>query len=72
VCTEYRKINYLQVNPFSFQSARTEVVDFLQRLCSNDISVPVGHVSPSGMHNERGGYENDCMLIRQAENRLKR
>jgi len=23
----------------------------------------------TGMHNDRGGYENDCLLIRRAENR---
>lgn len=41
---------------------------FLQKLCANDIDIPVGHVSPSGMHNEQGGYENDCMLIREQPN----
>lgn len=44
------------------------MVDYLQRLCSNDIDVPVGAIVHTGMQNEKGGYENDCMLVRQQEN----
>jgi len=51
-----------------FQSPNEEALEFLQRLCSNDVNIPVGHICPSGMLNERGGYENDCMLLRQANN----
>jgi len=43
-------------------------MEYLQRLCSNDINVPEGNISPTGMLNEKAGYENDCMLVRQAEN----
>ncbi|KAF4527520.1 hypothetical protein B566_EDAN015620 [Ephemera danica] len=45
-----------------------EVVNYLQQLCSNDVNIPVGGIAHAGMQNERGGYENDCMLIRQTEN----
>lgn len=50
------------------QSAHDEALFFLQRLCSNEVNVPSGHIVPTGMHNERGGYENDCMLVREATN----
>uniref|UniRef100_A0A2R5LLI5 Putative dimethylglycine dehydrogenase n=1 Tax=Ornithodoros turicata TaxID=34597 RepID=A0A2R5LLI5_9ACAR len=54
---------------FYLESGSTEVVDFLQKLCSNDVDVPVGHIVPTGMQNERGGYENDCILVRTHHNR---
>lgn len=38
---------------------------YLQRLCSNDVNIPVGGIVHTGMQNERGGYENDCLLVRQ-------
>lgn len=50
------------------QSNGTEVVDFLQYLCSNDVDVPVGSIIHTGMQNDRGGYENDCSLARISEN----
>lgn len=50
------------------QSSRSEVVNYLQQLCSNDINIPIGSIVHTGMQNERGGYENDCILVRQAEN----
>nr|XP_022914897.1 pyruvate dehydrogenase phosphatase regulatory subunit, mitochondrial-like isoform X1 [Onthophagus taurus] len=49
------------------ESENMDVVSYLQRLCSNDIDVPIGHIVHTGMQNERGGYENDCMLVRQTE-----
>ena len=45
-------------------SSGGEVVDFLQRVCSNDVDIPVGGIIHTGMHNEQGGYENDCSLAR--------
>lgn len=45
------------------------MVNYLQSLCSNDIDIPVGTLVHTGMQNEQGGYENDCMLVRQSENR---
>lgn len=53
---------------FKIQSAGQEVVNFLQLLCSNNVEVPVGTIIQTGMQNKRGGYENDCVLLRQAEN----
>jgi len=50
-------------------SGGTEVVDFLQRLCSNDVDIPVGHIVHTGMQNKWGGYENDCSVARLANNR---
>ena len=41
------------------------VVAYLQHLCSNDVDIPVGDVVPTGMLNKKGGYENDCLLIRK-------
>lgn len=50
------------------QSSCWEVVNYLQQLCSNDVNIPIGSIVHTGMQNERGGYENDCILVRQAEN----
>ena len=36
----------------------------LQRLCGNNIDVPVGHVVYTGMFNARGGFESDLTVIR--------
>lgn len=44
------------------------VVDYLQKLCSNDVNIPVGGISHTGMQNDRGGYENDCIMVRLSEN----
>lgn len=44
------------------------MVNYLQQLCSNDANIPVGGIAHTGMQNERGGYENDCMLVRQTDN----
>lgn len=52
-------------------SGGLEVVDFLQRLCSSDVDVPIGSVVHTGMQNEDGGYQNDCTLARLAVNRLE-
>lgn len=53
---------------FEIKSAGREVVSYLQHLCSNDVNIPVGGIAHTGMQNDRGGYENDCVLVRQAEN----
>ncbi|XP_035205169.1 pyruvate dehydrogenase phosphatase regulatory subunit, mitochondrial-like isoform X2 [Stegodyphus dumicola] len=53
---------------FHLKSGATEVVDLLQLLCSNDIDVPVGNIVSSGMQNDKGCYENDCLLLRRAHN----
>ena len=43
-------------------------MEYLQFLCSNDVNIPLGAVVHTGMHNERGGYENDCTVARLAPN----
>jgi 4-methylaminobutanoate oxidase (formaldehyde-forming) len=42
----------------------------LQRLCSNDIAVPVGTTVYTGMLNERGSYESDLTIARLAHDRF--
>lgn len=44
-------------------------MELLQHLCANDLDVPVGHIVHTGMLNERGGYENDCSVVRLSKNR---
>uniref|UniRef100_A0A182Y4M7 Uncharacterized protein n=1 Tax=Anopheles stephensi TaxID=30069 RepID=A0A182Y4M7_ANOST len=48
-------------------SGENAVLNYLQYMCANDVNIGVGHIVHTGMLNERGGYENDCMLIRQTE-----
>ncbi|XP_058445878.1 pyruvate dehydrogenase phosphatase regulatory subunit, mitochondrial-like isoform X1 [Malaya genurostris] len=50
-------------------SLKNSVLDYLQTMCANDVNIPIGHILHTGMLNERGGYENDCMLIRQSDDR---
>ncbi|MCI0745794.1 MAG: FAD-dependent oxidoreductase [Verrucomicrobia subdivision 3 bacterium] len=38
-------------------------VNLLQRLCGNDVDVPVGRVVYTGMFNERGGFESDLTVV---------
>ncbi|XP_064414420.1 pyruvate dehydrogenase phosphatase regulatory subunit, mitochondrial isoform X1 [Latimeria chalumnae] len=49
---------------FELNSTGDQALELLQRLCSNDLDVPVGHIVHTGMLNERGGYENDCSVVR--------
>jgi len=53
---------------FIVRGDKTSVVNYLQMLCSNDVNIPVGGIIPTGMQNEGGGYENDCLLIRRDTN----
>ncbi|EFA10911.2 pyruvate dehydrogenase phosphatase regulatory subunit, mitochondrial [Tribolium castaneum] len=65
-------VGIIDMSSFSkieIKSDHLEVVNYLQRLCSNDIDIAVGGIVHTGMQNERGGYENDCMLVRQADNK---
>ena len=50
---------------FNVKGENTSVVKYLQNLCSNEVDVPVGGIIPTGMLNEGGGYENDCLLVRK-------
>ncbi|XP_062860566.1 pyruvate dehydrogenase phosphatase regulatory subunit, mitochondrial isoform X2 [Trichomycterus rosablanca] len=53
---------------FELTSTGDQALELLQRLCSNDLDVPVGHIVHTGMLNERGGYENDCSVVRLSKN----
>ncbi|CAM4585144.1 unnamed protein product [Leuciscus chuanchicus] len=53
---------------FELTSAGDQALVLLQRLCANDLDVPVGHIVHTGMLNERGGYENDCSVVRLSKN----
>ncbi|KOC68604.1 Pyruvate dehydrogenase phosphatase regulatory subunit, mitochondrial [Habropoda laboriosa] len=64
-------VGIIDMSSFSkikIKSSRLEVVKYLQQLCSNDANIPVGGIVHTGMQNEKGGYENDCILVRQTEN----
>jgi pyruvate dehydrogenase phosphatase regulatory subunit len=60
-------IDMTSFTKYELKSAKRSVVDFLQRLCANNIDKPVGTVVHTGMLNEQGGYENDCSVIRLGE-----
>lgn len=53
------------------QSTGDQALELLQHLCANDLDVPVGHIVHTGMLNERGGYENDCSVVRLSKNRFE-
>ncbi|XP_028295903.1 pyruvate dehydrogenase phosphatase regulatory subunit, mitochondrial [Gouania willdenowi] len=53
---------------FELTSTEGEALDLLQHLCANDLDVPVGHIVHTGMLNKRGGYENDCSVVRLSKN----
>ena len=38
----------------------------LQRLCANEIDVPVDRIVHTAMRNQRGGFECDLTIIRHA------
>ncbi|XP_040572212.1 pyruvate dehydrogenase phosphatase regulatory subunit, mitochondrial [Lepeophtheirus salmonis] len=61
--------DYSSFAKYDLWSSGTEVVDFLQHMCSNDVDVPIGTIVHTGMQNEKGGYENDCSLARLSKNR---
>jgi sarcosine dehydrogenase len=42
----------------------------LQRLCANDVAVPVGQTVYTGLLNARGNYESDLTVARLAEDRF--
>lgn len=52
---------------FIIRGEEKSLINYLQMLCSNDVDVPVGGCVSTGMHNDKGGYENDCLLIRKRE-----
>ncbi len=44
-----------------------EAVAYMQRLCCNDVNIPLGSIVSTAMLNEAGHYENDCLVIRKSE-----
>lgn len=66
----YNCVNANLFRCLTYQSSRDQALELLQRLCSNDLDVPVGHIVHTGMLNERGGYENDCSVVRLSKNRF--
>ncbi len=44
-----------------------DAVTVLQRVCGNNIDVPVGRVVYTGLFNERGGFESDLSVMRIAD-----
>uniref|UniRef100_A0A669DKT6 Pyruvate dehydrogenase phosphatase regulatory subunit n=1 Tax=Oreochromis niloticus TaxID=8128 RepID=A0A669DKT6_ORENI len=56
---------------FELTSTGDQALELLQHLCANDLDVPVGHIVHTGMLNERGGYENDCSVVRLSKNRFE-
>ncbi|CAL1687136.1 unnamed protein product [Lasius platythorax] len=62
-------VGIIDMSSFSkIEIKSSHVVEYLQQLCSNDANIPVGGIVHTGMQNEKGGYENDCILVRQNEN----
>jgi glycine cleavage system aminomethyltransferase T/glycine/D-amino acid oxidase-like deaminating enzyme len=47
-----------------------DALALLQRLCANDMDVPVGRMVYTPMLNTRGGIETDCTVMREAEDRF--
>lgn len=61
--------DYSSFTKIDLWSKGNEIVEFLQKMCSNDVDIPIGNICHTGMHNEHsGGYENDCSLARMSEN----
>ncbi|XP_071957598.1 pyruvate dehydrogenase phosphatase regulatory subunit, mitochondrial-like [Antedon mediterranea] len=54
---------------FEIKSTGSEATDLLQRLCPNEMDVPVGTLVHTPMLDENGHYQNDCSVARLAENR---
>ena len=54
---------------FFYQSTGDEALQFLQKLCPNDMDVPIGGVVHTAMLNENGCYENDSSIARLGKNR---
>jgi 4-methylaminobutanoate oxidase (formaldehyde-forming) len=47
-----------------------DALPLLQRLCANEIDVPVGRMVYTAMLNERGGFESDLTVMRQGAQRF--
>ena len=47
-----------------------DALPVLQRLCANDIDIPVNRMVYTAMLNERGGFESDLTVIREKHDRF--
>ncbi|MBL8329144.1 MAG: GcvT family protein [Rubrivivax sp.] len=47
-----------------------DALPLLQRLCANEIDLPVGRMVYTGLLNRRGGFESDLTVMRQAADRF--
>jgi len=48
-----------------------DALGVLQRLCANDIDVPIGKMVYTAMLNARGGFESDLTVMRLADDRFQ-
>ncbi|CAL1532543.1 unnamed protein product [Lymnaea stagnalis] len=53
---------------FEVRSQGDEATAYLNYLCSNKIDNDIGTIVHTGMHNEHGGFENDCTVARLEPN----
>ena len=58
-------IDYTMLGKLMVEGADAE--SFLQRVCTNDMAMPIGKVAYTLMLNERGGIESDVTVTRYAE-----
>lgn len=56
------------INLFLKSSNADDVIHYLQHMCCNDIDIDVGKCIQTPMLNENGGFENDCIIVRQTDN----
>ena len=61
---------YDQSSFSKLQLQGNDALAVLQRLCANDIDVPVDKMVYTAMLNERGGFESDLTIIRQKPDRF--
>lgn len=65
-------VGIIDISSFSkikIKSSNTkDVVDYLQRLCTNNADIGNETCIKTGMLNKNGGYENECIIVRQTPN----
>jgi pyruvate dehydrogenase phosphatase regulatory subunit len=62
--------DYSSFTKLDLTSPGSEVVDFLQYVCSNDVDVPIGAILHTGMHNENGAYLFETFELQLLKNGL--
>ncbi|KPM11148.1 pyruvate dehydrogenase phosphatase regulatory subunit, mitochondrial-like protein [Sarcoptes scabiei] len=60
-------LDYSSFTKISISSVNDEALELLQYLCSNNIDMPIGSITLTGMQNAHGGFENDVSIIRTGE-----